>query len=135
MAENERKLRNLYEAVEDRILIGADRMFRERIAELSNIREQAEIEADRIATKVDRTGPKLAIENVIRMARDVRATLREDGKAIIQLGRDHHRHPLRAAVNCFVMAERLDHIDKIKVKNERLSTAAELLLLYRLKWV
>lgn len=78
--EAERKLRNLYEAVEDGVLASADRMFRERIAELSNLREQAAIEADRVEAMVIRTGPMLSMHDVIRMAKDARMRFQVAGK-------------------------------------------------------
>src|SRR5690606_34228822 len=74
--EEERKLRHLYEAVENGLLASADRMFNERIAELSTVRDQAEIEADRIEAMVKRTCPALVMQDVIRMAEDARAKLR-----------------------------------------------------------
>jgi DNA invertase Pin-like site-specific DNA recombinase len=77
--EAERKLRNLYEAAENGALAAADRMFRERIAELSALREQAEIEADRIEAMVNRAGPTLALPDAIRMAEGARAKLRRAG--------------------------------------------------------
>lgn len=73
--EAERKLRNLYEAVEDGVLASADRMFRERIAELSNLREQAAIEADRVEAMVIRTDPMLSMQ-----AKDARMRFQVVGK-------------------------------------------------------
>jgi DNA invertase Pin-like site-specific DNA recombinase len=78
--EAERKLRNLYEAVEDGMLASTDRMFKESIAELSNLREQAEIEADRVEAMVIRTDPVLSMQDVIRMTKDARGRFQMDGK-------------------------------------------------------
>lgn len=64
--EAERKLRNLLEAVEDDMLASTDRMFGERIAELSTLRERAEMEADRIESLAKRAGPTLEMQDVIR---------------------------------------------------------------------
>jgi hypothetical protein len=77
--EAERKLRNLYEAAENGALAAADRMFRERVAELSALREQAEIEADRVEAMVNRAGPTLTLLDAIRMAKDARAKLCRTG--------------------------------------------------------
>ena len=77
--EAKRKLRNLFEAVEDGMLASTDRMFRERIAELSSLREQAEIEADRVESLANRAGPTLEMQEVIRMADTARAKLRATG--------------------------------------------------------
>lgn len=77
--EAKRKLRNLFEAVEDGMLASTDRMFRERIAELSSLREQAEIEADRVESLANRAGPTLEMQDVIRMADTARAKLRATG--------------------------------------------------------
>jgi hypothetical protein len=76
----ERKLRNLYEAVENGVLTSTDRMFKERIAQLSTRREQAEIEADRVEAMVIRTGPVLSMQDVIRMAKDARGRFQVAGK-------------------------------------------------------
>lgn len=78
--EAERKLRNLYEAVENGMFVSTDRMFKERIAELSNLREQAAIEADRVEAMVIRTGPMLSMHDVIRMAKDARMRFQVAGK-------------------------------------------------------
>lgn len=78
--EAERKLRNLYEAVENGMFVSTDRMFKERIAELSNLREQAAIEADRVEAMVIRTGPMLSMQDVIRMAKDARMRFQAAGK-------------------------------------------------------
>jgi hypothetical protein len=77
--EAERKLRNLYEAVENGVLTSTDRMFKERIAQLSTLREQAETEADRVAAILNHTGPVLAMQDVMRMAEDACAKLRKVG--------------------------------------------------------
>ncbi|QDC02791.1 zinc ribbon domain-containing protein [Mesorhizobium sp. 8] len=78
--EAERKLRNLYEAVENGMFVSTDRMFKERIAELSSLREQAEIEADRVEAMVIRIGPMLSMQDVIRMAKDARMRFQVAGK-------------------------------------------------------
>ncbi|MBN9601097.1 MAG: hypothetical protein J0G28_15675 [Afipia sp.] len=78
--EAERKLRNLYEAVENDMLASTDRMFKERIAQLSTRREQAETEADRVEAMVIRTGPMLSMQDVIRMAKDARMRFQTAGK-------------------------------------------------------
>lgn len=82
-----RKLRNLYEAAENGALAAADRMFRERVAELSTLREQTEIEADRIEAMVNRAGPTLALQDAIRIAQDARAKLRGPGAPPRQITR------------------------------------------------
>lgn len=82
-----RKLRNLYEAVENGVVTGVDRMFKERVAELSDLRERSGIEADRVEAMVIRTGPVLAIQDVLRMAEDARAKLRKVGSPPRQIVR------------------------------------------------
>lgn len=74
--EAERKLRNLYRAVENGMIASTDRTFGERVAELSILREQAETEADRVAAILNHTGPVLAMQDVMRMAEDACAKLR-----------------------------------------------------------
>lgn len=82
-----RKLLNLYEAVENGMLAGSERMFRERVAELSALCEQAEIEADRVAAMVDRGGPMLSMQDVIRMVERARARFRATYKPPRQIVR------------------------------------------------
>jgi hypothetical protein len=82
-----RKLLNLYEAVENGMLAGSERMFRERVAELSALCEQAEIEADRVAAMVDRGGPMLSMQDVIRMVERARARFRATDKPPRQIVR------------------------------------------------
>jgi hypothetical protein len=62
-------------------------MFRERVAELSTLREQTEIEADRIEAMVNRAGPTLALQDAIRIAQDARAKLRRPGAPPRQITR------------------------------------------------
>ncbi|MCZ0734511.1 recombinase family protein [Phreatobacter sp. AB_2022a] len=85
--EAERRLRILYEAVEDGMLASTDRMFRKRIAEFSTLRERAEIEADRVEAMVIRTSSVPAIKDVMRMAGDVRAKLHKLGSLPRQIVR------------------------------------------------
>lgn len=75
-AEAELKLRRLFEAIENGTLTGPDRMFGERVAELSAVRDQAEADADRVEAMVDQATPSLALDDVHRMAEDVRSRLR-----------------------------------------------------------
>lgn len=82
-----RKLRNLYEAVENGVVTGTDHMFKERVAELSELREHAGIEADRVEAMVLRTGPTLAMKDIMRMAEDARAKLRKVGSPPRQIVR------------------------------------------------
>lgn len=70
------KLRRLYEAIENGMLVASDRMFRERVTELGAIRDQAEADAERIAGMVDRTGPTVTAQDLHRMAVDTGAKLR-----------------------------------------------------------
>lgn len=86
-ADAECRLRNLYDAVENGTLTGLDRMFKERVAELSAIRDQAEMDADRVTRAVDRVGPTLGVEDVSRWAKDVRSKL---------LGGSFPRHHVRS---------------------------------------
>lgn len=74
-ADAETKLRRLYEAVENGGLVATDRMFRERVAELGAIRDQAEANAERIAGMVDRTGPTVTALDLHCIAADARTKL------------------------------------------------------------
>lgn len=85
--EAERKLRNLYRAVENGMIASTDRTFGERVAELSILREQAETEADRVAAILNHTGPVLAMQDVMRMAEDACAKLRRVGSPPRQIVR------------------------------------------------
>jgi DNA invertase Pin-like site-specific DNA recombinase len=78
--EPDLKLRHLYQALENGELTSTHRMFKERIAQLSTFREQAEIEADRVEAMVIRTGPVLSMQDVIRMAKDARGRFQVAGK-------------------------------------------------------
>lgn len=75
-ADAERRLRNLYDAVENGTLTSLDRMFKERVSELSAMREQAEMDADRAARMVDRIGHVFSIEDVLGWAKETRSKLR-----------------------------------------------------------
>ena len=75
------KLRRLYDAVETGLLSDGDRTLKERIAELSATRQQAEIDADRVAAMVDQTVTILTAEDIRVMAGNARTRLRAGNSA------------------------------------------------------
>lgn len=80
--EAEAKLKRLYEAIENDLINMADLSLKDRIAELTAIRDQAQADAERAQAAVERIGPKVTAENLKRFSEVARAKLRAEGRRI-----------------------------------------------------
>ena len=102
-AEADAKLKRLYEAIENGVADLDDPALKERVAELSAIRDQARADAERAAGAIERAGPDLTEEKVEAFVAAARKRLRKsDGT----YRRDH----LRA------VAQRIEVIDKTQAR-------------------
>ncbi|MBO6625299.1 MAG: recombinase family protein, partial [Roseicyclus sp.] len=87
-SEADAKLIRLYEAIENGIADLNDPALKGRVAELSDIRDQARSDAKRAASAIERVGPELTEEKVRAFATIARKRLRKsDGT----YRRDHLR--------------------------------------------
>lgn len=112
VAEAEAKLKRLYEAIENGVINAADTSLKDRISELSAIRDQAHADAEHAAAALERVGPAVTPESLRRFALSARRKLRnEDGI----YRRDH----LRA------VAQRVEAVSPSKIRI--LGTKTELL--------
>ena len=110
--EAEAKLKRLYEAIENGVIDMADTSLKDRIAELTMIRDQTRGEAERAIGHIERIGPAITAESLRAFAQAARRKLRKgDGT----FARDH----LRA------MAQRVEVVSKSEVRI--LGTRTELL--------
>lgn len=75
--EAEAKLNRLYEAIENGLLAPDDPSLKERVAELSSIRDQARADAERISASVDRLAPTITPDSLTRFATAARRKLRD----------------------------------------------------------
>ena len=71
-AEAEAKLKRLYEAIENGVADLADPMLKDRVAELTAIRDQSRLDADRAAEAVQNAGPTLTPQALTAFARAAR---------------------------------------------------------------
>ncbi|MEM8773165.1 MAG: zinc ribbon domain-containing protein, partial [Pseudomonadota bacterium] len=79
-SEADAKLKRLYEAIENGITDLNDPALKDRVAELSAIRDQAHTDAERAAGAIERAGPDLAEEKVKAFASATRKRLsKSDG--------------------------------------------------------
>ncbi|HWB49310.1 MAG TPA: recombinase family protein [Stellaceae bacterium] len=102
-AEAEAKLKRLYEAIENGIANMADPSLKDRIAELTGMRDQAVADAERTTAAVERLGPPITPESLRTFVLAARRKLRnEDGT----YRRDH----LRA------LAQRVEVVDRSEVR-------------------
>jgi site-specific DNA recombinase len=102
-AEAEAKLKRLYEAIENGLVNMADPSLKDRIAELTAIRDQSQADADRAVAAVDRLGPEITQESLRRFALAARRKIKnEDGT----YRRDH----LRA------LAQRVEVVSKSEIR-------------------
>jgi hypothetical protein len=100
--EAEAKLKRLYEAIENGVADLNDPALKDRVSELAAIRDQARMDADRVASLVERAGTAVTPDTLCKFAQAARRKPRnEDGS----YRRDH----LRA------LAQRVDVIDKHEV--------------------
>ncbi len=102
-AEAEAKLKRIYEAIENGVVNVADPSLKDRIAELTAIRDQARLDAERSAASIERLGPSITPESLRRFALAARRKLRnKDGT----YRRDH----LRA------LAQRVEVVDQTQIR-------------------
>ena len=79
-AEVEAKLKRLYEAIENGVVNVADPSLRDRVSELTALRDQAQADAERAAAAIERLGPQITPESLRRFAVAARRRLtNEDG--------------------------------------------------------
>ncbi|MGZ8273903.1 MAG: hypothetical protein ACXWUM_08300 [Burkholderiaceae bacterium] len=102
-AEAEAKLKRFYEAIENGVVDMADPSLKDRIAELTAVRDQAQADAKRASSAVERLGPAITSDSFPRFALAARRKLRnEDGT----YRRDH----LRA------LAQRVEVVDPSEIR-------------------
>jgi hypothetical protein len=78
-ADPEAKLKRLYEAIENDLANISDPSLKDRIAELTAIRDQAQTDAERAAAAVERLGPAITPDSLRRFAVDpARAGIHDD---------------------------------------------------------
>jgi hypothetical protein len=75
-AEAEAKLKRLYEAIENGVVDMADPSLKDRIAELTAVRDQAQADAERATSAVERLGPAITSDSLRRFALAARRKLR-----------------------------------------------------------
>lgn len=75
--EAEAKLSRLYEAVENGLLSGSDGSLKERVDELTRIRDQARADAERVVASIERIAPKITAASLHRFATAARRKLRD----------------------------------------------------------
>ncbi len=87
-AEAEAKLKRLYHAIENGVADLADPMLKDRVAELSAIRDQSRLAADRAAEAVENAGPTLTPQALTALAGQARKKMRSEAGGY---RRDHLR--------------------------------------------
>jgi site-specific DNA recombinase len=102
-AEAEAKLKRLYKAIENGVADIADPSLKDRIAELMAVRDQAQADAERATSALERLGPAITSDSLRKFALTARRKLRnEDGT----YARDH----LRA------LTQRVEVIDPTEIR-------------------
>jgi hypothetical protein len=87
-AEAVAKLKRLYDAIENGVVDIGDASLKDRIAELTAVRDQARTDAERAVSAIERLGPAITTESLRKFAVAARRKLRnEDGT----FRRDHLR--------------------------------------------
>lgn len=76
-SEAEAKLQRLYEAIENGLIKLDDTSLKDRITELTAIRDQARSDAERAISAIERIGPSITRDNLIQMATAARRKLRK----------------------------------------------------------
>ena len=76
-SEAEAKLNRLYEAIESGALSPSDTSLKERVEELTRLRDQARIDAERITSSVERLAPTITAESLTKFADSARRKLRD----------------------------------------------------------
>lgn len=77
-AEADAKLKRLYEAIENGVANLSDPMLKDRVAELTAIRDQSRIDAERAAAEMEKAGPSLTPQALATFARQARKGMRSD---------------------------------------------------------
>lgn len=77
LTEAEAKLNRLYEAIENGLLIPSDASLKDRVAELTGIRDQAKADAERVSSSVERLAPTITPDTLNRFATAARRKLRD----------------------------------------------------------
>jgi len=77
-AEAEAKLKRLYEAIENGVVDMADPSLKDRIAELTAVRDQAQADAERATSAVERLRPAITSDSLRRFALAARRKLRNE---------------------------------------------------------
>lgn len=75
--EAESKLNRLYDAIENGMLTPSDGSLKDRVDELTRIRDQARIDAERIISLIERVAPTIAADSLHRFATVPRRKLRD----------------------------------------------------------
>lgn len=75
--EAEARLNRLYEAIENGMLAPSDGSLKDRVDELTRIRDQARIDAERIISSVERVAPTITADSLHRFATAARRKLRD----------------------------------------------------------
>jgi site-specific DNA recombinase len=76
-AEADAKLMRLYEAIENGVADLSDSRLKDRVAELTAIRDQSRLDADRAAAEIERAGPTLTPQALATFARHARKRMRD----------------------------------------------------------
>lgn len=76
-AEADAKLMRLCEAIEHGVADLSDPRLKERVAELTAIRDQSRIDADRAAAEIEKAGPTLTPQALGTFARQARKRMRD----------------------------------------------------------
>jgi site-specific DNA recombinase len=76
-AEADAKLMRLYEAIENGVADLSDSRLKDRVAELTTIRDQSRIDTDHAAAEIERAGPTLTPEALTTFARHARKRMRD----------------------------------------------------------
>ena len=90
--EAEAKLNRLYEAIENGLLSPDDASLKDRVAELSGVRDQARADAERISASVERLAPTITPDALARFATAARrklpgAAANGSGRSAVSVGR------------------------------------------------
>lgn len=101
--EAEAKLKRLYDAIENGLINMADLSLKDRIAELTAIRDQAQADAARAQAAVERIGPIVTVDSLKRFSEVARAKLRTEAG-------EYHRDYLRA------LAQRVEVVSKSEIR-------------------
>ncbi|MDR6953974.1 hypothetical protein J2X65_003341 [Ancylobacter sp. 3268] len=101
--EAEAKLKRLYEAIENGLINMADLSLKDRIAELTAIRDQAQADAERAQAAVERISSKVTAKSPKRFSEIARAELRSETG-------EYHRDHLCA------LAQRVEVVSKSEIR-------------------